>query len=97
MPGGSKPGRDAWLAGSRGAALRHGPIYGQFAAWNQGPASLFGQAVRDSCIMSPKFAAAQSGLRPRSFGEDARLPSRLLLQTHRGLHSAPPILSLNQW
>jgi len=50
MPGGSKPGRDAWLAGSRGAALRHGPIYGQFAAWNQGPASLFGQAVRDSCI-----------------------------------------------
>jgi hypothetical protein len=49
-----------------------------------------------SCILRRKFAAAQSGLRPRSFGEDARLPSRLLLQTHRGLHSAPPILSLNQ-
>ncbi len=43
-------------------------------------------------MMRAKFAAAQSGLRP----EDHRLSSpAALLQTHRGLHFAPPI-KLNQ-
>ena len=59
-----------------------------------------------SCTMRAKFAAAQSGLRPRLFedgdillfrDEKGMSPfPRLLLQTHRGLHFAPPILSLNQ-
>jgi hypothetical protein len=53
--------------------------------------------------MRRKFAAAQSGLRRGKEGTFSFSPFQrekenvpFSLQTYRGLHSAPPILSLNQ-